>query len=227
MLRRPPLLEPFARLISNAHSLPKTAAFAFDIDGVLVKGSKVLPQAKTALQLLNTRQIPYIFLTNGGGVTESQKASELSSKLGMEIQTDQVVLSHSPMKRLVEKYRTKPVLIVGGRECKAVARSYGFEKAVLSADVHDWNPKIWPFRESALSLPSTLNLAKEQFAAILVMHDSRDFGLDIQICCDILRSRDGVLGTHRTSAEQSVPVYFSNSDFLFSSDFPVSRVPTS
>jgi hypothetical protein len=44
-------------------------AFAFDIDGVLLKGGEVIPEAVEALKVLNGKnefgiEIPYIFVTN-------------------------------------------------------------------------------------------------------------------------------------------------------------------
>jgi hypothetical protein len=44
-------------------------AFAFDIDGVLLKGGHVIPEAKEAMQYLNGNnpdgiKVPYIFVTN-------------------------------------------------------------------------------------------------------------------------------------------------------------------
>lgn len=46
-------------------------AFAFDIDGVLLKGGKVIPEAKQAMRVLNGEntdglKVPYIFVTNVG-----------------------------------------------------------------------------------------------------------------------------------------------------------------
>jgi ribonucleotide monophosphatase NagD (HAD superfamily) len=38
---------------------------ALDVDGVLLKGTHVIPQATTALQILKSENIPTIFLTNG------------------------------------------------------------------------------------------------------------------------------------------------------------------
>lgn len=39
-------------------------AFAFDIDGVLLKGGLVIPEAILALKALNEAKVPYIFVTN-------------------------------------------------------------------------------------------------------------------------------------------------------------------
>ena len=59
----------------------KKVAVALDIDGVLLRGKDVLKGARTAISKLNDHEIPYVFLTNGGGVKESEKALILSEKL--------------------------------------------------------------------------------------------------------------------------------------------------
>ncbi|KAJ2136319.1 hypothetical protein IW136_003950 [Coemansia sp. RSA 678] len=56
------------------------------------------------------------------------------------------------------------------------------------------------------------------FACIMVFHDSFDFGRDLQVITDILRSRNGQLGAEFMDA-QSVPLYLSNSDLVFSNEF--------
>jgi ribonucleotide monophosphatase NagD (HAD superfamily) len=60
----------------------------FDIDGVLLKSHKAIPEAKEALQLLvsaTKNQIPVVFATNDGGTPEHIKASILSQELGISV----------------------------------------------------------------------------------------------------------------------------------------------
>lgn len=65
---------------------PNPPAFAFDIDGVLIRGKHVLDAAKTAIARLFVHQPgtpprqthPLVFLTNGGGVPEHYKAEQLA-----------------------------------------------------------------------------------------------------------------------------------------------------
>lgn len=51
---------------------------------------------------------------------------------------------------------------------------------------------------------------------MLVLHDSREWGRDIQLAIDILRSRDGVFGTVLTNDElkqrEPMPIYFAHAD---------------
>ena len=79
-----------------------------DIDGVVYRGRDLIPSAKEVhslvllviaiidLELLQTLRkisgmvsshpkIPFVFLTNGGGVTEQVRAQELSKMLDVEV----------------------------------------------------------------------------------------------------------------------------------------------
>ena len=112
-------------------------AFAFDIDGVLVKGGDILDPAKKALSLLyegkgigalpiswvlpplclkscievltcmlsiltllvsaqDRPQFPVCFMTNGGGVTEAEKAEQLSEWLNVAVHANQVSVNFLP-----------------------------------------------------------------------------------------------------------------------------------
>lgn len=65
------------------------------------------------------------------------------------------------------------------------------------------------------------DFSKVQFAAILVFHDSREWGRDTQIIIDILRSHNGVFGTEHPPSEplpdKQIPIYFSHGDLRESS----------
>lgn len=72
---------------------PSRVAFAFDIDGVLKAGPTVLEPARRALRLLegdNARsaRVPYVYVTNGGGPSETERAALLQQELGVPVSTD-------------------------------------------------------------------------------------------------------------------------------------------
>ncbi|KAG9062847.1 protein disulfide-isomerase precursor [Linnemannia hyalina] len=190
----------------------------FDIDGVLIKGRQVLPQTHRALGLLQSNNVPYIFLTNGGGLKEADKAEQLSRKIGVHISPKQLILSHSPMRELAQKYEDSNVLIVGGNgsECRHVAEHYGFKHVVTPEEVHAVFPSKY------------LQNVRRPVDAIMVFHDSVDWGRDLQVIIDALTSQDGYLNTTKTQKElhttpQTVPLYFSNSDLVWSNEFPTPR----
>lgn len=61
----------------------------FDIDGVIVRGRKVLPFAPQAFQRLVDKKgkfkVPTVFLTNAGNALRHDKAVQLSDWLGIEV----------------------------------------------------------------------------------------------------------------------------------------------
>ncbi|KAG8995117.1 hypothetical protein FRB90_000258, partial [Tulasnella sp. 427] len=229
------------RFIARAASpeLPQRSplAFAFDIDGVLLQGPNVLPEARRALEFLEGKnplniRIPYILMTNGGGVTEAERCTKLSRQLGFDILPSQLVQAHTILRKLRHKYADKPVLILGGKLGKGreVAESYGFSKAYTTLDILAWDKSIWPFHElTDIEKASTKqeDFSKVPFEAIIVIHDPRDWALDVQICVDILRSRkkicrepykpDSELGN---GTENDVDLIFCNPDLLWKSDYP-------
>ncbi|EIE22207.1 HAD-superfamily hydrolase [Coccomyxa subellipsoidea C-169] len=132
-------------------------AFVFDIDGVLIRGETVLGSAKKALQRLYTRGgepcYPICFLTNGGGVTEAEKAQQLSAWLGVNVRNNQVVLSHTPFRSLAKSLGSKPVLVAGVGKVAEVAREYGFKHVLTTRDIALAVPKAVPFWKGSPAVP--------------------------------------------------------------------------
>lgn len=104
-----------------AHEGGHRVGVVFDIDGVLSRAKKALPGAVDALRLLDDAKIPFILLTNGGGVVESVKAEQVSGILGYEVKPAQVVVCHSPFRALAPKYARVKSLIVGDPDVMSVA----------------------------------------------------------------------------------------------------------
>ncbi len=96
---------------------PTSFAFAFDIDGVLLRGDRAIPGAGAALRHLQLRRVPFIFLTNGGGRPERERLRQLVSRLGLDAaaERDETVLvqSHSPFRELARELGDKTVLVTG------------------------------------------------------------------------------------------------------------------
>jgi len=211
----------------------KNMAFAFDIDGVLVHGDRLIPEGKKALEILNGDnelgiKIPHIFLTNGSGKIEKDRCQQLEKILGNPVSTDQFIQSHTPMSALSEYYST--VLVVGGEgyRCREVAEQYGFRNIVVPNDIVAWDPTIAPYRvftdeERATSRPR--DFTKICIEAIMVFSDSRDYATDMQIIMDVLRAKNGRLGTiAEDPVAERVPIYFSQGDLLCPTEHPNPRM---
>ncbi|ORY56407.1 HAD-like domain-containing protein [Pseudomassariella vexata] len=199
-------------------------AFAFDIDGVLIRGGRPIPEAIEAMKVLNGEneygiKIPYIFLTNGGGKSEAERCGDLSRQLEINISPAQFICGHTPMSEMATKYGT--VLVVGGEgeKCRQVAESYGFTDVVTPGDIIKNNSATTPFRK--LTAEELANSKERDFSnvtieAVFVFADSRDWAGDLQIILDIAMSKGGRVGTRSETFEEGPPIYFSHSDVLWS-----------
>jgi len=95
-------------------------AVAFDIDGVLYRGSQDIPEAKQVIEQLQQDNIPILFLTNGGGMTEAIKVQKLGERIGVEnLESRHMFQSHTPMQQL-SQYKNELVLAVGKDNAKPI-----------------------------------------------------------------------------------------------------------
>jgi HAD superfamily hydrolase (TIGR01456 family) len=209
-------------------------SFVFDIDGVLLRGPNVLQPALEAMRKIYDDgggwRYPTAFLTNGGGMLESEKAKQLSEKLHVEVKSEQVILSHSPMRGLAETLSDRPVLLSGRGKVMEVAAAYGFNKAVHTSQVAAAFPSAVPFSSTqrysrCLVSEEGYGTQKMPIEAILVMNDPCDWYRDAQLIVDCLLS-GGVLdgSVAEGNVQEKVPsLYFSNPDLLWANDFGRSR----
>lgn len=232
-------LEDEATLSSDSSSSPETPstpltpadiatadsfAFAFDIDGVLIRGGRPIPEAIEAMKVLNGEneygvRVPYIFLTNGGGKTEAERCIDLSRQLDIEVSPAQFICGHTPMREMVAKYET--VLVIGGEgeKCREVAEGYGFKDVITPGDIIKDNAATTPFRKLTPTEHSSSrerDLGKTKIEAIFVFADSRDWAGDIQIMLDLAMSKGGYIGTLSETFDEGPPIYFSHNDIVWS-----------
>ncbi|KZV71152.1 HAD-superfamily hydrolase [Peniophora sp. CONT] len=212
-------------------------AFAFDIDGVLIRGSSVIPEAKRAFAILEgdnefNKKIPYVLMTNGGGVGEADRCRRLTKTLGVEIKPSMLIQAHTILREKAAAYADQNVLILGGKQnqLREVAESYGFKNVWTPLDIKASNPHVWDFydltpEEAASS--KTFDFASTPISAAFVFHDPRNWALDIQILLDVILS-GGVVGqpwTYSSNPHNSpVDLVFCNPDLIWKSDFPVPRL---
>lgn len=221
-------------------------ALAFDIDGVLVRGKIPIPSGKVALDLLKANNIPFIMLTNSGGHHEEIHSSRVGERVGTAIEEDQFVQSHTPFKLVIEHYKNQWVLVLGGSkdQIKDLAAAYGLNPDMIltTSDVQKHYPLINPFPEVTLAHHSMYGkirdgfTEKDRIGALFVFSCPRDWCLDLQICLDLLLSKDGVLGTrselngspnlpnHGYQQDGQPTIYFCNPDFEWATQYQLPRV---
>ncbi|OTB16584.1 hypothetical protein K445DRAFT_21540 [Daldinia sp. EC12] len=221
----------------------KLSAFVFDIDGVFIRGEKLIPGARETIQLLQKRKDPFIFLTNGGGHTEQKRVEKLGEKLGLTLDPKQFVQSHTPYYDLVPEYGDKTVLVLGahGDQIRDLAHQYGFKKVVTSSDIMAEIPYIHPFPEMTQAHHEKYGrnnniLQTTPISAIMFWSSPRDWGLDYQIVTDLLLSSGGFIGTrspkngdpslpnHGFQQDSQPKLFFCNPDFLWSTEYSAPRL---
>ena len=227
------------------HKRVASYCFAFDIDGVILKGPTLIPEAKKAIHMLNGNNkynviVPFIFVTNGGGYDERLRSKLLSEKLETDIDEFQVVQGHTPMRSLTNKY--KNVLVVGGLgdNCRQIGLKYGFENVYTVSDIIHWNPSVTPYYkltddEEELALKD-VDFSKINIDCVMIMADSRNWVVDQQIILELLLSEKGVMGTHIDIKHDDDPaviekklqktqpdLYFAHSDFVWATDYNLTR----
>lgn len=213
------------------HKRVASYAFCFDIDGVILRGPNVIPEAIEAMKLLNGENkynitVPSIFVTNGGGKPESARSKLLSEQLNTTITPEQIIQGHTPMKDLVGVY--KNVLVVGGvgNVCRNVAESYGFQNVYTPLDVMKWNPAVSPYHdltEEEETCTKDVDFSKISIDAVLVFADLRNWAADQQIILELLLSKNGVMGTVSETFDEGPQIYFAHSDFIWATNYKLSR----
>ena len=238
----------FVKSSRPAQTVPDFA-FAFDIDGVLLRSSKPISGASESLRFLQRNKIPFICLTNGGGQTEATRIATLNEKLDVKLDESMIVQSHTPFASY-EALKDKCVLVMGGDagKCRDVAELYGFTHAITSGDIYAAHPEIWPFsrvfseyyKEWTRPLRKLINAEKPEDSlkidAVFVFNDPRDWALELQVLLDICLSREGIMGTYSDKngdrklknngylQEGQPPIFFSNPDLLWAASYHLSRL---
>ena len=193
-------------------------AFAIDIDGVVLRGSKIIQGASESIRKLENNKIPYIFITNGGGVSEKDKAADLSAKLNTTIHEDQILLSHTPYRSLVNNFKEEKVLILGKKNCFSVAKEYGFNNIIDANSIFLSDPRVLPNRQLDKKGKPIENI-HENVKAAMIFHDPVDWTLEIQVLCDILAPIQSDDNQHC----QPIPFYSCNADILYTTEHPLPR----
>ncbi|EPS43203.1 hypothetical protein H072_2807 [Dactylellina haptotyla CBS 200.50] len=216
---------------SQISNVAEDYVFGFDIDGVLIRGGHVIPEAKEALRLLNGEneegiKVPYIFLTNGGGKTEQERCLDLTKQLDVAVSPEQFICGHTPMSEMATQYET--VLVVGGEgeKCRHVAENYGFKDVITPGDLIKWKPSVCPFRkltDEEYTNSRTRDFTNMNIEAIFVFADSRDWASDAQIILELLMSKEGRMSTVSETFDEGPPIFFAHNDVVWSTAYDLTR----
>lgn len=238
-INRPPFLRESSRSFSQLRSIPQRSSYgiAFDVDGVILRGGTPIGSSVKAFTKLygdsGSLKIPFLFLTNGGGIPESRRAFELTELLGVKILPSQVVQGHSPFRSLLKRYENELIVAAGKGDPAVVMSEYGFKK-VISLDEYSsyfdsidpvshyktWTTKALNQYSRSTEFGPSFDVTSERVKAAFVVSDPVDWGRDIQVLCDILRS-GGVPGKENGHQPH---LYFAADDLQYQAAFPCQRL---
>ncbi|XP_022746351.1 uncharacterized protein YKR070W-like isoform X2 [Durio zibethinus] len=196
---------------------------AFDIDGVILRGRVPIGGSPRALRRL--------YGDSGGGIPETKRAKELSELLGVNIMFSQVVQGHSPFRNLLKKFENELIIATGKGDPTLVMSEYGFKKVVSLEEYASYFESIDPVSQykrwttmplSDRKMPTLprCDVSSERIKAVFVVSDPVDWGRDIQVLCDVLRSG----GLHREANRNQPPLYFAADDLEYQAAFPSKRL---
>uniref|UniRef100_A0A8C3WZT1 Haloacid dehalogenase-like hydrolase domain-containing 5 n=2 Tax=Catagonus wagneri TaxID=51154 RepID=A0A8C3WZT1_9CETA len=206
---------------------PPTFGFLLDIDGVLVRGHRIIPAAQEAFRRLVNPQgqlrVPVVFVTNAGNILQHGKAQELSALLGFQVEPDQVILSHSPM-RLFSQHHKRRMLVSGQGPLVENAQALGFKNLVTVDELRAAFPVL--DMVDLQRRPKTTPLPRSDFPAIegvLLLGEPVRWETSLQLIMDVLLS-DGNPGTGLAEAPYPhLPVLASNTDLLWMAEAKMPR----
>lgn len=190
-------------------------AVAFDIDGVLLRGSVPIPGADEAIKLLQKHKIPFVFVTNGGGMHEAKKAAELRKKLGVNISDKQVIVCHTPFRRLAGQFGSQNVLLIGRNECLDVAKAYGFNRVQTPNMLLHRTPHLLPTRKVETQHS---NEDPWDLSACFIFHDPYDWSLEMQVLHDVI-----LTSLSKQGNRGHLPVFACNADLVYATEHPLPR----
>lgn len=101
-----------------------TLGFLIDLDGTMYRGTRPIPEAESFIDLLNQKNVPYLYLTNNSSRNEKEVCEHLH-RVGIKAMPEQVVTTSQVTAKYVwDNSKNKKVYCIGG---------YGLQQALLAA----------------------------------------------------------------------------------------------
>ncbi|XP_040573708.1 haloacid dehalogenase-like hydrolase domain-containing 5 [Lepeophtheirus salmonis] len=200
----------------------------FDIDGVLVRGKKVLPFAPKAFQKLidpSTKSfiVPTVFVTNAGNSLRQTKARQLSDWLGVNVSEDQVIMSHSPLK-MFNKYHDKHVLVSGQGPVDEIARHLGFGRITTINQLKNAFPLLdYVDCKRRSPVPCSFERFFPPIEAILLLGEPIRWETSLQLTLDVLLTDGHPSFLNNEIRYPHIPVLACNMDLQWMAEAPLPR----
>uniref|UniRef100_A0A3P8WYY5 Haloacid dehalogenase like hydrolase domain containing 5 n=1 Tax=Cynoglossus semilaevis TaxID=244447 RepID=A0A3P8WYY5_CYNSE len=193
------------------------AGFLFDVDGVLLRGGSVIPAAQRALRKLLDRNdrflFPVVFVTNAGSCQRHHKAQQLSHLFNVQITTEQVLLSHSPL-QLLKTFHDKCVLLSGQGPVMEIANTLGFQKVVSMEQLAEHHPLLDMVDH---------NRRPKLPVMIILFGEPIRWETNLQLLMDVLLTNGSPGHKYDTELSTQLPVLACNTDLMWMAEAPSPR----
>lgn len=213
----------------------------FDIDGVLMRDWHLVGRSNEALQRVKSElKLPFVFVTNGGGVPERKKQASLSTLLGIDVDLDQVIICHTPFRAHLESLTPRQRVLAVGLTCeraRACAQAYGVSESqiVTIDDIVNACPELTIPEKRTDSQRATFAKRHAEhdcswpfgvISHVLLFEEPADWQIAAQVIIDVANSPSGSpFDPPRTpDAEQRVVVLLSNPDISYRGTFSEPRL---
>uniref|UniRef100_A0A8B9TDY7 Haloacid dehalogenase-like hydrolase domain-containing 5 n=1 Tax=Anas platyrhynchos TaxID=8839 RepID=A0A8B9TDY7_ANAPL len=229
--RRPPAPRPPGAVVRELRAPacppPPAFGFLFDIDGVLVRGSQVLPAAREAFRRLagagGRLRVPVVFLTNAGNCLRAAKARELAQALGLQVSPEQVILSHSPL-RLFSQFHRRCMLVAGQGPVEENAHNLGFKNVVTIEALRKAYPLLdmvdQSRRPKELPPPTT---GFPTIEGVILFGEPVRWETSLQLIIDVLLSNGSPGAELKEIPYPHLPVLACNMDLLWMAEAKMPR----
>ncbi|XP_064472923.1 haloacid dehalogenase-like hydrolase domain-containing 5 [Ornithodoros turicata] len=187
-----------------------------DIDGVIVRGRKVISHAVTAFQKLVDRhgrfRVPTVFVTNAGNSRRQDKALQLSQWLGIKISEHQVVMSHSPL-RMFQQFHDKHCLISGQGPIVDIAHGLGFLKVSTIDNLRAHFPLLDAVdHKRRQTEPSPYERFFPKVEAVVLFGEPVRWETSLQLIIDVLMTSGQPWAAPQLVSHPHIPVLACNMD---------------
>lgn len=212
-----------------------TFGLVLDIDGVFIRDGIPIKESFDALRLILKHEIPFIFVTNGGGDLEAKRLAfmqELFQEAWGDyvLQKEQIVLAHTPMAALADiggECHGKRVLCLSRDRDRglSILESYGFqsENLIHVDDLAEQHPFALPYQYAATEKTQHMHHDRTKnplvVDAVVAIDLVEDWHVTLQLLLDVLMHDGAVVppNTQKSDDDEQhrVKLFFSNPDMVY------------
>ncbi|KAL4437748.1 hypothetical protein ABPG74_012423 [Tetrahymena malaccensis] len=239
-------------------------AIISDIDGVLVRGKVPIPRVAKTLsyvrqplknifqnvpQPFKNSRIPFICLTNGGGMLEEDKAHSINEILNLQesvqLHQENLLLNFTPLRPVLSgQYKEKLILVAGYGKVNEIALSCGLKNFISMEEFCSLYPQqveqyqrqrmskeeAWERVRNRIDLKNfPINLERiPSFDGIFILNDPVYWEDCIQVITNQIYHQDYLQSfTNKNNSETSqkhIEIFTVNNDITYADTFRLNRL---